>query len=64
MRRYNILIVLCRRRYEKTKNLAYEFGVSERTVRRDIDVISLSAPIYTKSGRYGGGIYVTGNYNI
>lgn len=63
-RRLNIMIVLYRRRYEKTKNLAKEFGVSERTVRRDIDIISIIAPIYTKGGKYGGGVYVMDNCHL
>ncbi len=63
-RRMEILRLLCRRRYEKTKNLAYEFGVSERTIRRDIEFLSLRNPIYTQSGRYGGGIYVLDNFTM
>ena len=48
------------RRKETIRNLAEEFGVSERTIKRDIDYLSLSEPIYTKQGRHGG-IYVTAN---
>jgi len=43
-------------------NLAFEFGVSERTIRRDIDALSLVAPIYTQAGRYGGGVYILSDY--
>lgn len=57
-----MLKLLCRRRHEKIANLAQEFGVSERTVRRDIEVLSLSEPIYTQAGRYGGGVYVMDDY--
>ena len=46
------------RRHDTVKNLAADFGVSERTIRRDIDILSLTEPIYTQSGRYGGGVYV------
>ena len=60
-RRYEMLKILCRRRNETTKNLAAEFGVSERTVRRDIYILSLSEPIYTQPGR-NGGIYVVDSY--
>ena len=63
-RRNAIMRILCRRRHETVSNIASEFGVSERTIRRDIEILSLSEPIYTQSGRYGGGIYVTENYNI
>lgn len=63
-RRAALLKLLCRRRHETIKNLAAEFGVSERTIRRDIDILSLSEPIYTQVGRYGGGVYVTANYDM
>ena len=61
-RRMAMLKLLCRRRHEKIANLAQEFGVSERTVRRDIEVLSLSEPIYTQAGLYGGGVYVMDDY--
>ena len=51
-RRQRILETLCERRYEKVENLAFEFSVNESTVRRDIQELSLSYPIYTKSGVY------------
>ena len=38
-------------------NLATEFNVNERTIRRDIEIISLSYPLKTVQGN-GGGIYV------
>ena len=53
-RRIEILKILSKRRSEKTKKLAEELGVSERTIRRDILVLSLTEPIYTRAGRYGG----------
>lgn len=37
-------------------NLAFEFGVSIRTIRNDIDTLSLSYPLETVRGRYGGGV--------
>ena len=61
-RRTEIMRVLCRRRHEKISNLAEEFGVSTRTILRDIEVLSIKEPIYTQCGRYGGGVYVTGDY--
>ena len=63
-RRTAMLKLLCRRRHETIKNLAYEFGVSERTVRRDIEALSYSEPLYTQPGKYGGGVYVTDNYQM
>ena len=56
--------LLCRRRHETIKNMAQEFDVSERTIRRDIEFLSLSQPIYTQPGRYKGGVYVTENFNF
>lgn len=63
-RRAAIIKTLCRRRHETMMNLALEFGVSERTIRRDIEVLSLTEPIYTQTGRYGGGVYVVEDYSI
>ena len=61
-RRYEIMKTLCRRRYETIRNLASEFGVSMRTVQRDIEVLSRTEPIYTQFGKYGGGVYVVESY--
>ena len=63
-RRVEIMRILCRRRHETIPNLAEEFGVSERTILRDIDILSLTEPIYTQCGRYGGGVYVTDDYSM
>lgn len=63
-RRAKLMKILCRRRKETIGNLAEELGVSERTVRRDIEVLSLYEPIYTQTGRHGGGVYVQGDYSI
>ena len=63
-RRSAIMKLLCRRRYETIGNLASEFSVSERTIRRDIEVLSYSEPIYTQSGRHGGGVYVVEGFTI
>lgn len=62
-RRSAILKTLCRRRYETISNLATEFDVSERTIRRDIDVLSSTEPIYTQPGR-AGGVYVVDGYRM
>lgn len=61
-RRAEIMRILCRRRHETISNLAEEFGVSTRTILRDIEVLSITEPIYTQCGRYGGGVYITDNY--
>lgn len=63
-RRTEIMRVLCRRRHETISNLAEEFGVSTRTILRDIEVLSIKEPIYTQCGRYGGGVYVTDDYSM
>jgi len=61
-RRQNIMRLLCRYRHMTIKSLAMEFGVSERTIRRDIEVLSLTEPIYTQTGRYDGGVYISSSY--
>lgn len=43
--RTEIMRVLCRRRHETISNLAEEFGVSTRTILRDIEVLSATEPI-------------------
>lgn len=63
-RRKELIRLLCRRRYETISNLAEEFGVSIRTIQRDIDTLSRTEPIYTQAGRFGGGVYVTENYSL
>lgn len=61
-RRTEIIRILCRRRHETIANLAKEFNVSTRTVLRDIEILSITEPIYTQCGRYGGGVYIDNNY--
>ena len=53
-RRQEILEVLSDRRHDTVDNLAAEFGVSRSTIKRDLEVIGCSAPIYTVKG--GGGV--------
>lgn len=60
-RRQAILEALSDRRSETVGNLALEFSVSERTIKRDIEVISCSAPVFTVQGN-GGGIRVAEGY--
>lgn len=63
-RRKEIMKILFRRRRETIHNLAIELGVSERTIRRDINNLSLYEPIYTQTGRYEGGVYIMENYTL
>lgn len=56
-RRSNILSILIERGHETINNLADEFHVSSKTIRRDVEILSLNHPITTKAGRYYGGIY-------
>lgn len=62
-RRQAILDVLSARRFETMANLAFEFNVSVRTIQRDIDVLSTSAPIYTVCGNGGGVRFMDGQYS-
>lgn len=58
IRRQNIVEILILRKYEKVDNLANELEVSTDTILRDISALrDVGEPIYTVSGRYGGGIY-------
>ena len=63
-RRQAILETLCRRRSDNIDNLACEFNVNERTIRRDILELSLSYPVYTFSGRYHSGVYIANDYYL
>ena len=55
-RRRAIWSALCQRRHDTIQNLAAEFNVCPRTIRYDVDVLSLSHPLETIRGRYGGGV--------
>ena len=57
-RRSEILHLLCKRRHETAINLAVEFGVSERTIRADLVILSCYYPIQVVRGRFGGGIHL------
>ena len=59
-RRDRIKTVLLARREDTAANLAVEFGVTERTIYRDIGELILSLPIETVRGRHGGGIRLCG----
>lgn len=63
-RRIEIMKLLCRQRYITMTNLAKKFCVSVRTIKRDIDELTFLMPIYVKSGRYEGGVYVDKDYTM
>lgn len=58
-----ILEVLCQRRHDTIDNLMFEFNVSNATMRRDIQALMLSYPIYTTQGN-GGGVHVVDGYRL
>lgn len=62
-RRQAIIETLCIRRHETMKNLATEFGVSVRTIYYDIEILSLTYPITTVQGKYGG-VYIATGYKL
>jgi len=61
-RRQEIMENLCFRRQDTMANLATEFKVSIRTIRNDINFLSLTHPLETIRGRYGGGVRVMDGY--
>ena len=63
-RRHQILELLCQRRKDTMQNLAAELGVSERTIRRDVEILTRSYPLETVCGRYGGGVRVADWYHL
>ncbi len=64
-RRRAILEALCERRFDTEVNLAFEFGVSKRTIASDILSLSCQYPIYTVTGgKGGGGVYVDEWYKL
>lgn len=62
-RRQAILEALNERRQDSIANLAFEFQVSIRTIKYDIQELSLSFPIYTVQGK-GGGVYVMDGFKL
>lgn len=56
-RRLAIMEVLSLRKKETCENLAFELGVSIRTIYYDLDALTPYYPIQTQSGK-GGGVYV------
>ena len=60
-RRIEILNILVVRRRTTAKELAEEFGVTDRTIRNDIQALSLGFPVYTQQGG-DGGIFIKEDY--
>ena len=65
-RRLEILKYLCRYRHTTMPQLAEMFGVSVRTIQRDIIEIetTFSVPIDIRYGKYEGGVYIVGDYSF
>ena len=61
-RQQQIIDLLCQRRSDTVQNLATELGFSERTIRRDIEELTLTYPLETVRGRYGGGVRIADWY--
>lgn len=62
-RRMQILEVLCERRHESVANLAFEFGVTTRTIKSDLLILTCSYPVYTTQGN-GGGVHIVDGYRL
>lgn len=53
-RRLEIIKTISAERFITVDTLASRFDVSERTIRRDIEILSMDYPIYTTQGNGGG----------
>ena len=60
-RRLEILFKILRYRKCSMTELAFEYSVSDRTIRRDILFLSRYAPIRTKTGTNGGVFLIKGH---
>ena len=65
-RRLEILKYLCKFRKATMPHLAKIFGVSVRTVQRDVLEIEATfhVPLDVRCGKYDGGVYVIGDYSF
>ena len=61
-RRIEMMKLLCKKRHMTMPDLAQELNVSIRTIKRDIDELTFMIPIYIRTGRYDGGVYVAEDY--
>ena len=62
-RRYSIYAELRTQRHLTVGYLAEKYSVSEKTIRRDIEELTLTHPIETVRGRYGGGVKLADWYH-
>ena len=62
-RRRAILEALSSDKSTTRANLAFEFGVSKRTIDHDLLLLSRKYPIYAIPGK-GGGIHVMDNFRL
>lgn len=62
-RRERLIRILMLRGKASLAELANELEVSERTVMRDVDLMSTSRPIFSLPGK-GGGIFLVDTYSI
>lgn len=53
-RRQDMLDFLSFKRHSTTTELCTRYGVSEKTIRRDVEILSAEAPLYTTQGANGG----------
>ena len=60
-RRTEIINILIIRRRTTARELADEFGITTRTIQKDIQALSPGYPIYTKQGG-DGGIFIGDDY--
>ena len=65
-RRLEILKYLCKYRRATMPQLAEMFGVSVRTIQRDILEIEATfhVPLDVRCGKYDGGVFVIGDYSF
>ena len=63
-RRLEIMKQLCRERHTTMAALSRKYDVSVRTIQRDILELTFMMPIYVKTGRYDGGVYVVDDYTM
>lgn len=65
-RRLEILKYLCKHRQATMPQLAEKFGVSVRTIQRDIFEIesTFHIPLDIRCGKYNGGVFIKGDYSF
>ena len=60
-RRMEIISILSVKGHITARELAWELGVTIRTIHHDIFALTFDYPIYTKQG-CNGGVFITDNY--